>query len=399
VPHRQRNNNLAEGAGKKGPLRHQGFLSRRPHLLRVGAAVSAPLTRTLVQYEATCHALAEFSPRRTSQRNAAADAVINYRKRIRDWPTLERAVDIKSREQQRFVSWWDKHVRRPGQGRNNPDRHYFSVAEAERNTGIKQPQVSKWRNRLQDIDRYRLVLYGAAYRVAMCEEPNYRSHGTGDEWHTPPEYIEVARAVLGVIELDPASSDRARETVKAERYFTREDDGLRQEWHGRVWLNPPYSQPSITNFVNKMLSDRAEGRVSAAIMMTNNCTDASWFQQAAQAADAVCFTRGRIKCRDASGAECGTPTQGQAFFYFGDDASGFIARFREKGVSMVSAQSRAGPDIEPLPWHHHKCAPADRVNGRRGRLEHHAGMRQRDVPNHPITCGQSSLLHNRRSEP
>src|SRR5262249_13721520 len=105
VPHRQRNNNLAEGAGKKGPLRHQGLLSRRPHLLRVGAAVSAPLTRTLVQYEATCHALAEFSPRRTSQRNAAADAVINYRKRIRDWPTLERAVDIKSREQQRFVSW------------------------------------------------------------------------------------------------------------------------------------------------------------------------------------------------------------------------------------------------------------------------------------------------------
>jgi DNA N-6-adenine-methyltransferase (Dam) len=28
-------------------------------------------------------------------------------------------------------------------------------------------------------------------------------------------------------------------------YFTKFDDALNREWHGRVWLNPPYSRPTM----------------------------------------------------------------------------------------------------------------------------------------------------------
>jgi len=95
-------------------------------------------------------------------------------------------------------------------------------------------------------------------------------------------YIESARKVLGGIDLDPASNVVAQQTVMAERFFTIDDDGLRQEWTGRVWLNPPYSRGVISRFVNKLLTEYHAGRVTAAILLTNNFTDTKWWQAAAK---------------------------------------------------------------------------------------------------------------------
>jgi len=62
--------------------------------------------------------------------------------------------------------------------------------------------------------------------------------GTGEnEWYTPVEYVDLARTVMGVIDLDPASSDQAQSTVQALQHFTQADDGLKRVWHGNVWLN------------------------------------------------------------------------------------------------------------------------------------------------------------------
>ena len=93
-----------------------------------------------------------------------------------------------------------------------------------------------------------------------------------------------------------------------------------------MWLNPPYAQPLIAEFVGKLLAERAAGRVTAAVMLTHNYSDRARFQEAMIAADAICFTRGRIRFVDARG-ELAAPTRGQAFFYFGDERDKFIAAF------------------------------------------------------------------------
>ena len=60
------------------------------------------------------------------------------------------------------------------------------------------------------------------------------------EHYTPLWILDAARRVLGTIDLDPATSSYANaKRVRAERFFTREDDGLSRDWIGRVWLNPP----------------------------------------------------------------------------------------------------------------------------------------------------------------
>lgn len=157
------------------------------------------------------------------------------------------------------------------------------------------------------------------------------SHNSGEnEWYTPSEYIEAAREVLGTIDLDPASSDIANERVKATSYFTKEDNGLAHEWHGNVWMNPPYAQPLISSFAEKVVEEFDAARIRAAIVLVNNATDTKWFRTMEAVSPAICFTP-RIRFIDPSGNPSGAPLQGQAILYMGDDAELFARVFRQFG--------------------------------------------------------------------
>lgn len=164
---------------------------------------------------------------------------------------------------------------------------------------------------------------------------NHRAQGTGkNEWYTPEQYIEAARELLGEIDVDPASSKLAQKTVKAGRFFTIEDNGLEKEWNGKVWLNPPYSQPAINDFMRKTVAEFEAGRMSEGVVLTHNYTDTKWFHIAANAASAICFTRGRIGFLSPEGKKA-APTQGQAFFYFGSRREDFADSFCGFGFVMV----------------------------------------------------------------
>jgi len=273
-------------------------------------------------------------------RQVMADGIIAVAAKARDWPLLHEAVDIKIQDQRDFLADWDRRVRSVGNPNLPiiPDLGTISVAQAEEEGGVKRTQASRWRKNLEDPEAYHHKVVLAACRKAGLEpEENHRAEGTGEnEWFTPGQYIEAARDVMGGIDLDPATHEQAQLTVQAKTYFTAKDDGLSKSWHGRVWLNPPYAQPAIELFTTKMATEYAEGRVSQAVMLTHNYTDTRWFHLAAANADALCFTRGRIRFIDPAGEEA-APTQGQAFFYYGTNREAFTRIFARFGIPVYRA--------------------------------------------------------------
>ena len=165
---------------------------------------------------------------------------------------------------------------------------------------------------------------------AVSDDPNY----DGDEWYTPSDIIDLARIVLGSIDLDPASSDNANAIVRAASYYTKDDDGLTMPWYGRVWLNPPYSIPLINRFTDRVLSEYGSGKISAAIVLTNNSSETKWFQSLFSAS-VVCFPARRLPFWRDNQTTFGA-RQGQAIFYLGKDRQSFVTTFDHVGIIAES---------------------------------------------------------------
>lgn len=151
-----------------------------------------------------------------------------------------------------------------------------------------------------------------------------------NDWRTPRKFLDSARVVMGAIDLDPATSVEANETVKAARIYTEGDDGLKKPWKGRVWLNPPYGGDARL-FVERLLKEYQVGNVTAACLLVNSHpTETKWFQELF--AHTVCFVRGRIDFGGPSRAVASTSTHGSAIIYLGEHESKFAQEFSQYGA-------------------------------------------------------------------
>jgi ParB family chromosome partitioning protein len=176
----------------------------------------------------------------------------------------------------------------------------------------------------------------AAREILKAEKKVHVSHNSGEnEWYTPAVYIKAAVEAMGGIDTDPASSEIANKTVGAGVYYTEEQDGTSQKWSGRVWMNPPYSQPQIARFAEAVSSKIDDCEIEQACVLVNNATETAWFQRMLASCSAICFPKSRIKFLDPHGKPSGAPLQGQAIIYMGPDAQSFRAAFECFGPVLV----------------------------------------------------------------
>lgn len=173
-------------------------------------------------------------------------------------------------------------------------------------------------------------------------------HNSGEiEWFTPACYIDAVRRVINEIDLDPASSATANSIVRATRYFTKEDSGLDHSWAGRVFMNPPYSGALIESFITKFITHFKQGDIKAGIVLVNNATETTWFLKLIDCASAFLFKTGRIKfIHPESGKPIGTPLQGQAFLYFGNEPEKFLLEFNMFGWGAILGERHSTSDPE-----------------------------------------------------
>jgi phage N-6-adenine-methyltransferase len=281
---------------------------------------------------------------------AVAEAAETLWERAKNPEELYKAITTKLKNQAAYVVWRQDvavHGFGPGRGNKEISDQQSLLPPADPGPVV----VHRWRKRLclRDEKTRRWIIDQAKMDkarddagqrcVRLCEQENMGvlrgTLGTGEiECYTPAEWIEHARTVMGGIDLDPATCEQAQQVVQAAQYYTAEHNGLGLEWHGRVWLNPPYRRDLMPLFVAKLLEELAAGRTAEAIMLTNNTTETVWFQHAANLANVLCFTAGRIDFYTPDDTRKNGPTQGQAFFYFGPNSKNFVRVFKPLGVCV-----------------------------------------------------------------
>lgn len=162
---------------------------------------------------------------------------------------------------------------------------------------------------------------------------HWETTGASDEWYTPAYVFEA----LGErFDLDVAHPGDATCCVPAARWLTSGGAGaLAHDWHGFVWMNPPFGgrnalEPWLTKFF-----EHGNG-----IALTPDRTSAPWFWGAWQKCDRALFTR-KIRFIRPDGSQGVSPSNGTCLFAAGDRAVAALERAAAAGLGILAQPIRA----------------------------------------------------------
>jgi site-specific DNA-methyltransferase (adenine-specific) len=108
-----------------------------------------------------------------------------------------------------------------------------------------------------------------------------------DNWSTPQDFFDELNAEFNFT-LDVCADSV---NAKCQRYFTKDMDGLTQDWTGVVWCNPPYGR-TIAKWIEKGYKSSLLG--NTVVMLIPARTDTAYWHDFVMKGE-VRFIRGRLK--------------------------------------------------------------------------------------------------------
>jgi len=116
---------------------------------------------------------------------------------------------------------------------------------------------------------------------------NIHFSSKSNEWSTPQEFFDSLDEEFNFT-LDPCCT---KETAKCKKYYTIEDDGLKQSWDAEtVFCNPPYGR-EIKHWVKKA----SEAKGGTVVMLIPARTDTIYFHDYIYKKSEIRFIKGRLK--------------------------------------------------------------------------------------------------------
>ena len=304
--------------------------------------MSIPLTAddmqaTVVQFDYENAEVREFYAEIEQQ----AD-VITYNYRYQMGLLIQQVVDMRGRDE--ALAWAKSYL-----GKSQPTVYrYLQVAHGENPYPQLAIDEAERRNTSTILNIGNSAIDSDAF---MTHQMN-----GGNEYYTPGYIMERVRAVLGEINLDPASCEQANQTVQAQKFFTENDDGLAQEWYGRVFLNPPFnSKPRQGVWAARLLQCYQAGEISEAILLCGgNAKYTDWWVPFSVFPRAELYGKVRFDTPDGpAGTEAPFAT---ILVYLGHDLGLFVEQFEdiadlvhvERVVTPEEKETTARPDIASM---------------------------------------------------
>ena len=113
---------------------------------------------------------------------------------------------------------------------------------------------------------------------------------TTDLWATPQDFFDKLNEEFHFT-LDPCAN---ADNHNCPHYFTKEQDGLKQDWGGqKVFCNPPYGR-AIAAWVRKCYEESRKPNTTV-VMLIPARTDTSYFHDYIYHKAELRFIRGRLK--------------------------------------------------------------------------------------------------------
>lgn len=114
-----------------------------------------------------------------------------------------------------------------------------------------------------------------------------------DLWATPQDFFDKLNDEFN-FSLDPCANEN---NAKCVRYFTKDDDGLMQDWAGElVFMNPPYGR-EIKDWIRKAYEESRKDNTTVVTLIPAR-TDTAYWHNYVMKADEIRLVRGRLKFGD-----------------------------------------------------------------------------------------------------